>query len=299
MATQQKTSMAVLFADVSDSTRLYESLGDTAAFGGVRGVLGSLKDVSGAFGGRVVKTIGDGLMCVFPDADSAASAAAEMQRAIAQRPPLARGKKLTIRVGFHLGPVIQDGDDVYGDCVNVAARMAALAMAGQAITTAGTVAALSAHLRETTRPIDALPVKGKSEGVDVHELMWQSSSERTVIPGRTPAAAAPRSGALALRLVHRGERVSVTSAATFGRDADNTFVITDPMASRRHAKIERRADHFVLVDQSSNGTYVVIGGSEVRLRREEAVLHSSGKIAFGHSPNDLNAETVEFDCSGK
>jgi adenylate cyclase len=298
VATQQKTSMAVLFADVSDSTRLYESLGDTAAFGGVRGVLGSLKDVSLAFGGRVVKTIGDGLMCVFPDADSAASAAAEMQRAITQRPPL-RGKKLTIRVGFHVGPVIQDGDDVFGDCVNVAARMAALALAGQAITTAGTVAALSAHLREITRPIDALPVKGKTEGVEVHELLWQSSSERTVIPGRTPAAAAPRGGALALRLTHRGGQVSVTSAATFGRDADNTFIISDPMASRRHAKIERRADHFVLVDQSSNGTYVTIGGSEVRLRREELVLHSSGRIAFGHSTGDASAETVEFDCNAR
>jgi class 3 adenylate cyclase len=289
--------MAVLFADVSDSTRLYESLGDTAAFGGVRGVLGSLKDVSGAFGGRVVKTIGDGLMCVFPDADSAASAAAEMQRAIAQRPPLERGKKLAIRVGFHLGPVIEDGDDVFGDCVNVAARMAALAMAGQAITTADTVAALSAHLRETTRPIDALPVKGKSGGVEVHELMWQSGSERTVIPGRASATAVQRGGTLTLRLIHRGEPSSVTISATFGRDADNSFVITDPMASRRHAKIERRADHFVLMDQSSNGTYVTIGGSEVRLRREEVVLHSTGRIAFGHSTKDLNAETVEFDCS--
>jgi class 3 adenylate cyclase len=297
VAAQQKTSMAVLFADVSDSTRLYESLGDTAAFGGVRGVLGSLKDVSSAFGGRVVKTIGDGLMCVFPDADSAASAAAEMQRAIAQRPPLERGKKLTIRVGFHLGPVIQDGDDVFGDCVNIAARMAALAASGQAITTAGTVAALSAHIRETTRPIDALPVKGKSEGVEVHELMWQSSSERTVIPGRTPAAALPRGGMQELWLTHRGERKAVTSVATFGRDTDNTFVITDPMASRRHAKIERRTDHFVLVDQSSNGTYVTIGGSEIRLRREDVVLHSTGRIAFGHSTSDLNAETVEFDCS--
>jgi adenylate cyclase len=296
---QEKASMAVLFADVSDSTRLYESLGDTAAFGGVRGVLASLKDVSGAFGGRVVKTIGDGLMCVFPDADSAASAAAEMQRTIAQRPPLERGKKLTIRVGFHVGPVIQDGDDVFGDCVNVAARMAALALAGQAITTAGTVAALSAHLRESTRPIDALPVKGKTEGVEVHELMWHSSSDRTVIPGRTPAAAAQPGGALALRLAHRGQQKSVTMSATFGRDADNTFVIMDPMASRRHAKIERRAGHFVLVDQSSNGTYVTIGGSEVRLRREEVVLHSSGRIAFGHSTSDAKAETVEFDCDPK
>jgi class 3 adenylate cyclase len=300
MMAEQKASMAVLFADVSDSTRLYESLGDTAAFGGVRGVIGSLRDVSSAFGGRVVKTIGDGLMCVFPDADSAATAAAEMQRTIAQRPPLERGKKLTIRVGFHLGPVIQDGEDVFGDSVNVAARMAGLALAGQAITTSDTVAALSAHLREATRLLDAIPVKGKAESVEVHELMWQTSSDRTVIPGRAAPGPAESTAGAALRLAHRGRETVLAGTATFGRDAENTVIISDPMCSRRHARIERRAGHFVLVDQSSNGTYVTIGGgAEIRLRREEVILHSSGRIAFGHSAAEASAETVEFDCDSQ
>ena len=77
---EQKINLTVLFADVSDSTRLYESIGDTAAFGSVREVIGLLKGITDAFGGRVVKTIGDGLMCAFPAADAAASAAGEMQR---------------------------------------------------------------------------------------------------------------------------------------------------------------------------------------------------------------------------
>ena len=156
----QKVNLTVLFADVSDSTRLYESIGDTAAFGNVREVIGLLKGITDAFGGRVVKTIGDGLMCAFPVADAAASAAGEMQRQIAQRPPLKEGRKLTIRVGFHFGPVIQDGEDVFGDSVNVAKRMEELALAGQAITTGDTVAALSLQMRETVRRLDALPVKG-------------------------------------------------------------------------------------------------------------------------------------------
>src|SRR5687768_435018 len=112
---EQKTNLAVLFADVTDSTRLYEAIGDTAAFGNVREVVGLLKGITEAYGGRVVKTIGDGLMCVFPDADNAASAAGEMQRQIGERPPLKSGKTIMIRVGFHYGPVIQDGDDVFGD----------------------------------------------------------------------------------------------------------------------------------------------------------------------------------------
>jgi class 3 adenylate cyclase len=293
-----KTNLAVLFADVSDSTRLYEAIGDTAAYGNVREVVGLLKGITEAYRGRVVKTIGDGLMCVFPGADEAASAAGEMQRQIAQRPPLENGKTLTIRVGFHFGPVIQDGEDVFGDSVNLASRVAGLALAGQALTTTDTVAALSSSLRDSVRPINALPVKGKSEEIEVHELMWQASLDRTVIPGRAPEAAVAATAATGpkLKLVYRGRQLIANETVYLGRDASNTVFIMDPMASRRHAKIELRGGHFVLVDQSSNGTFVVISGApELLLKRQELVLYSSGRIAFGHSTAE-GADPVEFDC---
>ncbi len=294
---KEKISLAVLFADVSDSTRLYEAIGDTAAFGNVREVIGLLKGVTEAFNGRVVKTIGDGLMCAFPDGDAAASAAGEMQRQIAQLPPLGSGKKLTIRVGFHFGPVIQDGEDVFGDSVNVAARMAGLALAGQVITTSDTVVMLSSSLRDTLRQINALPVKGKAEEIEVHELMWQASVDRTVIPGRTAPSpvSRPVSGP-SLKLVYRERELIVKETAYLGRDASNTVFVMDPMASRRHAKIELRAGKFVLMDQSSNGTFVTIGGGgEIRLRREEITLYSSGFITFGHSAAGVADEAVKFE----
>ncbi len=298
---KEKINLAVLFADVSDSTRLYEALGDTAAFGNVREVIGLLKGITDAFGGRVVKTIGDGLMCAFPDADACASAAGEMQRQIAQRPPLKEGKMLTIRVGFHFGPVIQEGEDVFGDSVNVAARMAGLALAGQALMTVDTVVALSAYMRDSVRQINALPVKGKAEEIEVHELMWQASAERTVIPGRTtPSVPSRPGGGPSIKLAYRGRDITFKETVYLGRDDSNTLVITDSMASRRHAKIELRAGKFVLVDQSSNGTYLTLGNNaELRLKREEAILYGSGVIAFGHSASDAGAELVKFDCELK
>ena len=297
---EQKINLTVLFADVSDSTRLYESIGDTAAFGNVREVIGLLRSITDAFGGRVVKTIGDGLMCAFPVADAAASAAGEMQRQIAQRPPLKEGRKLTIRVGFHFGPVIQEGEDVFGDSVNVAARMAGLALAGQAITTGETVAALSAQMRETVRRLDALPVKGKVEEVEVHELLWQASSERTVIPGRVAPVSAPGGGPR-IRLVHRGKELTFKDTLFFGREAaGNHVVVASTMASRRHAKIELRGGRFVLVDQSSNGTFVTLGNNaELKLRREEAILYGSGVISLGQSAAAAGDEVVEFHCDLK
>ena len=298
---KEKLNLAVLFADVSDSTRLYEAIGDTAAFGNVRQVIDSLKGVTEAFNGRVVKTIGDGLMCAFPDADGAASAAGEMQRQIAQLPPLGSGKKMTIRVGFHFGPVIQDGEDVFGDSVNIAARMAGLALSGQAITTSDTVAMLSSSLRDTMRQINALPVKGKAEEIEVHELMWQASVERTVIPGRTaPSPVSRQGGGPSMKLVYRGREIVVKETVYLGRDDSNTVFVMDPMASRRHAKIELRAGKFVLVDQSSNGTFVTLGNSsELKLKREEAILYGTGVITFGHGVAEAGAETVKFDCNIK
>ena len=292
--------MAVLFADVSDSTKLYEAFGDTAAFGNVREIVGLLKSIAEAYNGRVVKTIGDGLMCAFPDADGCAGAAGEMHRQVAQRPPMKNGKQLTIRVGFHYGPVIQDGEDIFGDSVNIAARMSGLALAGQAITDSDTIGALSSSLRDTIRQINALPVKGKAEEIEVYELMWQASADRTLIPGRPaapPVAPSQPSAGPRMKLFYRGREIIARDTVFLGRDDSNTIFIMDPMASRRHAKVELRAGKFVLVDQSSNGTFIIFGGNtEMHLKREEVILHGSGIISFGHSVQEAGAETVHFDC---
>ena len=293
--TSEKTSMAVLFVDVSDSTRIYEALGDTAAFGAVRGCLDMMQEITKAFDGRVVKTIGDGVMCVFPTADAAAMAASEMQVRISRRPDKG-ATKLMIRAGFFYGPVIEDGDDVFGDSVNVAARMAGLALSGQVITSGPTAAMLSPHLRNFTRRLDALPVKGKAEEVEVYELLWQTGSDHTVMPTRTPAKNVD-TGTATLHLTYHGVTTTFKSGVSFGRDPANAVVVTDPTASRLHARVELRGGKFILIDQSSYGTFVTIdGGSEIRLRREEMILHGSGVIAFGHSAGDTGAEVVRFRC---
>ena len=66
---------------------------------------------------------------------------------------------------------------------------------------------------------------------------------------------------------------------TLGRDAQNDIVIADRKASRLHARVERRRDKFVIVDQSSNGTFVTVDGEpEIMLRREELMLRGRGRV---------------------
>lgn len=285
----------MLFVDVSDSTKIYEALGDTAAFVAVRGCIDLLQEITRSFDGRVVKTIGDGVMCVFPTADAAAMAASDMQMRIS-RQRNAGETKLMIRAGFHFGPVIEDNDDVFGDSVNVAARMAGLALSGQVITSGDTVAVLPVHLRKFTRLLDALPVKGKAEEVQVHELLWDIGSDHTVMPTRVASGAGAGSRAR-LHVTYRGSTLTLKGEATFGRDKGNTVVVIDPTASRFHARLEVRGGKFILIDQSSYGTFVTINGvSEIRLRREEMILHDSGIIAFGHSAKDTADDVVEFRC---
>lgn len=291
---EQKTSVAVLFADVSDSTRLYESLGDTTAFGRLRALIALLRDVTETFRGRVVKTMGDGLMCVFPTADLAATAAGEMQAAVAQLPPIEGDRKLTIRVGYHFGPVIEAGEDVYGDSVNVAARVAGLAFAGQVLTTGETEGELTGAVRHCVRRLDALPVKGKAEEVEVYEQLWEVNAGPTVVAGRTRPDLPT-----GLRLVHRGRELAFQGFVQFGREfAADLVVVAGPMVSRRHARIEQRGGKYVLSDRSCNGTYVTLGNHpEIHLRREELLLHGDGVISFGQSASAPGAEVVEFNCS--
>jgi len=292
--TNDKASLAILFMDVSDSTRLYDVLGDTVAFGVVRQCLALCEEVVTSLKGRVVKTTGDGAMCAFPDAGAAVQAACEMQLRLLNL-HLQSGA-LAIRIGLHYGPVLVQGDDVFGDTVNVAARMLEFAAGGQIIATETTVSMLSSQQREATRRLDTLPVKGKDAEIGVCEVLWQSGSDRTLMPSRVDTTLA-RAGIARLRLVHGGREFMVVLSITIGRDAENGICLTDRLASRRHAYIERRKNKFVLADRSSNGTYVQIeGGQHFVLHREEMILSGSGFITFGHRPQAADDEMVRFWC---
>ena len=297
-STPSAKTLAVLFADIAGSTKLYDTLGDTQAKKMVDECIAVMRGVVAQYGGRVIKTIGDEVMCVLPNADAGCLAVTDMQLKISALPAVS-GVKRAIRAGFHAGPVIEENGDVFGDSVNLAARMAGLAKAMQIITTQATVDQLSPMLRASTRPIAALAVKGKGDDVAVCEVIWQGGEELTTMAAPS-AIASVRQISLRLQL---GTTVLLLDQAragiVLGRDAACEMVVADRMASRQHARIERRGDKFFLIDQSSNGTYVAFAGAEeVALRREETMLRGSGRIAFGRSVALSDDDTVAFAVMG-
>ena len=289
--------VAVLFADIAGSTKLYEVLGDATAKAMIDEALVEMTAVTARHAGRVIKTIGDEVMCVFDGADRGFIAATDMQNRI-DKLPVVNGAKRRIRVGFHAGTVIEENGDVFGDTVNTAARMAGLAKGMQIITTRTTVDMLSPALRMGTRDIAALAVKGKADDLAVCEVIWQEGDDLTMT---APSVNLPQSQSV-LVLRHTGREIVMNQsrpAVSLGRDASGDIVIADPKASRNHARIERRRDKFFLADQSTNGTFVTFTGEvELSLRREELMLRGSGIIVFGHSAAESSAETLEFTVRG-
>lgn len=283
----------VLFADVSGSTRLYETAGDAAALEGISACLAAARRATEASGGRVVKTIGDELMGIFPGPDAAANAAADMQAKIDALPEVA-GTKLGVRIGFHHGPVLQRDDDVFGDTVNLAARLVAQAKKGEIILSTGTAEQLGPIFRVMVRELHAITVRGKAEEIGLAELVWKRDADATVFAVTRPRVRLATSG---LRLKYRGREVARrrdTDSVAIGRDAANGLVIEDDQASRQHCTIERHQDIFVLRDHSTNGTYVTVeGDAEMAVRRSEVSLRKHGWISFGR-PRAADVEVVEF-----
>jgi adenylate cyclase len=285
----------VLFADVTGSTRLYEQAGDAQAVDAIARCIDALRKAAEACGGRVVKTIGDEVMALFPTPDAAADAATRMHLAVETLPAVA-GHKLAVRVGFHSGPVVQRNNDIFGDTVNLASRLVQQAVRGQVLTCDDTAVLLTPGLRNSMRRLYSITVKGKSGEVGLCELVWRRSPDVTDL---STTGSHLRRQKLKLRLKY-GEREILrrrdNESLLIGRDAGCPLVIADPRASRQHCTIERSHDQFVLQDHSANGTYVTVEGEkEVLLQRENFLLRKHGWIAFGQSRTDTS-DVVEYFC---
>ena len=285
----------VLFADVTGSMKLYEAAGDALAAEAIGRCLEKLRLSAEATGGRVVKTMGDSVMALFSSPDAAASAAASMQIAIESLPPLG-DIKLGLRIGFHAGPVIQRNNDIYGDTVNVAYRLHEQAKRGQVLTSDDTASLLPQLLRNSTRRLYPVPVKGKAEDVALCELVWRQSPDITDLATTMSVLRIPLAR---LRLKYLGRDIARrrgSDSLLIGRDAGCDLVVADTKASRQHCTIERRQDRFLLRDHSTNGTFVtVVDETEVVLQREEFPLRKHGWIAFGQ-PRAGTSDIVEYFC---
>jgi class 3 adenylate cyclase len=294
MSIPKETQLAVLFADVSGSTQLYDTLGDVRARSIVARCIAVMTEATRRHGGILVKTIGDEVMSTFPDATAAAEAACDMQEGITGQ-MVVEGRPLAIRVGFHFGPTLCEEADVFGDAVNLAARLATLAKSGQILTTGATVEHLAGPRRKSCRHIDMTQVRGRREQVPLHEIVWRAEDATLM---RAPWATERQPGGK-LAFIAGSTRLELGDghpSLTIGRAEQNDLVVRQPVVSRLHARIEYRNGRFVLTDLSANGTFVARdGGDRTYVHRDNLELAGAGRLGLGEAASSDSLTSVRFE----
>lgn len=147
--TAERRLAAIMFADVAGYSRLMgeDQYGTLHALQGHRFAV--IDPTIGAHRGRIVKRMGDGILAIFLSAREAVGAALDIQRRLGERTAAeAPDRRIRLRIAVHLGEVLIDDDDIYGDDVNIAARV-------QEIAQPGGVAITSAVLAQIDGEIDA------------------------------------------------------------------------------------------------------------------------------------------------
>ena len=324
----QVLQRTVLFADLRGSTSMYEMLGNADATAVVTRSVALLARIVVAQGGQVVKTLGDGLMAVFETPSQSVAAADDMHDSLArismaeeaqadaanddraevddesgeggtptlpQRPPV----PLKLQVGLAHGEVVEMSGDVFGDAVNVAARLLDHAGDNETLATARVVEQLDEWERSRFRSLDRMQLRGRVEPVHVHlqEAVRRFGDMATTAYGDMLLPVAEPEGIrlvwLDLNRIYAGTSLPVI----LGRSPQATYIIDDTRVSRSHARIDWHGGTFQLVDLSYNGTYVRFDNDPeiISLRRGACTLHGTGVIGLGAPPSEPISPCVRFE----
>jgi adenylate cyclase len=287
----QTTNLAVLIADIVHSTALYEQVGNVAARQAVGGCLGMLSDVTKSHDGRVIKTMGDGILCTFPTAERAVNSALSMCDG-------APTHGLEIRVGVHYGEVVEEDDDIFGDAVNTAARVSDLAKPGEILITRDLRETLPDFLVDLVQGVQPVLVKGKRDPIELFAIL-KDGMTGTVVAHR-PAGWASAVTVLELKYGDRTIQVDRDrNVISIGREQSNDLVVASEWTSRHHARVQFRSSKFLFADQSANGTYLVPQDlGKLFVHREETLLLGSGRIYLGADPDTQQIEPILFRLIG-
>ena len=280
---------------------MYENMGDDLARERISKALNTLISITRRHNGQLVKTIGDEILVYFTDIDMAVYAARAIQETMEDdRSPETIG--VSIRIGMQYGSAILENDDIFGDTVNVAARVASMAKARQILCTQEIAFMVkNPELSNNMRPYDRLRVKGRNEQLDVYLFNWELESDVTNMATASSFTNPARYEQAKLLTLHYDSKPYTITADTtsyvLGRGKDCELIVKGDLISRYHSKIEHRRGKFIITDQSTNGTFVRTSeGQDVFLRREEFTLFGSGYISLGKKVDLSDDNIIHFMC---
>jgi adenylate cyclase len=273
--------VTVLFADICDSVRLFDTRGNEQAHQLVLASLNKMTSIVSKFEGEVWRTLGDGILCTFPNPDCAFSAALEIQDHHRIGP-------ISIKVGFSHGSLIEDGGELFGDAANLAARILALARPGEVLLSEDAIRRLSGANRDAVEMLISTLVKGKRKPIKVFRVVEKTDLQATQqISLEISHAAATKVRTLVVTAPNGVETrfMPHSDPALIGRAPGCDLFANSPLASRFHATIEPRGEKYLLSDTSTNGTFIQFDGEELSvLKRDGMRLRGQGVIGIGEKP---------------
>lgn len=285
---------AILIADICGSTALYEREGNVLARQLITKTFSLMQDKISAYQGTLINAIGDEILCTYPSPEMALNSACAMQASIRNHNAGA-GSSIQIRIGVHYGDVFIENEKIYGDAVNLTARVAAIARASQIMTTEVVYELLPAPLKEKSFKFINTRIRGKLEAYNIYLIKWEEDDItffQTLSPKRIPNYNNQ------LTIYYQDQLVRVNQqkrTIVLGRSEDCDIILHSSYASRFHAQCEWRLDKFIFSDNSTNGSYIRFNdGKILSLLREEAILYDRGVISLGLENFEIPGDLLKF-----
>ena len=292
--TEKSFFCAILFADISRSTQLYEIFGDEEASDLIGSTLSRLSSIAEENRGTCIKKIGDEIMCIFPSADDALDASKQMHKNLNFSISKNNFGPLNIHIGIHFGIVISDGNDIFGDTVNIAARIISLSKERQTLITGQTQERLNFEKRCYVRYIDNIILKGKTDKINIYEYIWDDEDTTLLLDTSKNIYQFK----VSMELIWDNKIIIMDAArpfVTIGRQSNNDFALCYKNVSRIHARIEYKKEKFILTDISSNGTHIQFdNGEKIHIKLDEVTLFGSGFISVGRKAASYSPGAVRF-----
>lgn len=274
----------VLFADVSGSSALYKTKGNSEAKAIISHLLELVQKITVEHKGRVVKTIGDEVMVCFSSGQESIETAIAIQQNFTTS---YTQHHLTVSIGLSFGEVLIEKGDLFGETVNDAAYLTKLAKGSQILFSESLLDELAIDQKAKAREFDWVTLKGAKENSPIFRLYWQQDSElHNETRYLSTDMVLEKITNQILTLKYGEQEIIIEPNMTpfmIGRNLSSCkLVLDDSQVSREHCHISYNRGKFVLVDHSTNGCYLKPeNGLEFYLRREEFPLLEDSRLSLG------------------
>ncbi len=278
----------VLMADITGSTPLYERMSQQDALQQISLMLTRMRTIIEEVGGHCIKSQGDDTLSVFRHAHEGFRAARHMIEDDWDH-------DLSVHAGLFFGEVLRHDNDIYGNAVNTAARLASLAKPGEVLVGDESFDRLDTDTQVTCVPLGGIKLKGKKQPTRVFSFTANQLASQTVIFGANGPKLGRRTDSAVIELAGKSWTIANGETLTIGRSDDCDIVLPHAWISRQHGKLDLHDLQLEYSDHSSTGSSVITSdGQAFEVHRRTTLLSGDGTVLLGTSDRSITSSALLY-----